>query len=198
MTPRIGVLALQGGVREHRVLLHDLGAQVRGVRTAADLHDLEGLVLPGGESSVMDRLARAAGLLEPLRRAIAAGLPTLGTCAGLVLLARDITDPAPGQRTLGTLDIGVRRNAFGPQACSAEAIVPTTLGDVRAVFIRAPEVIRAGPGVEILARYRGAAVAVRHGHMTAVSFHPELTGDPTFHQELLAAASGRGGQSERG
>lgn len=198
MTPRIGVLALQGGVREHQALLHDLGAHVHRVRTAADLDELDGLVLPGGESSVMDRLARAVGLLEPLRRAIAAGLPTLGTCAGLVLLARDITDPAPGQQTLGALDIGVRRNAFGPQVCSAETVVPTALGDVRAVFIRAPEVIRAGEGVEILARHRGAAVAVRHGHTTGVSFHPELTGDPTFHQELLVAATGRRGQSARG
>lgn len=187
MSALVGVLALQGGVREHADLLSRLGATVRAVRRPEDLTGLDALVLPGGESSVMDRLARSFGLREPLRAAIADGLPTLGTCAGLVLLATDVEDPAPGQQSLGALDVTVRRNAFGSQVASAEVVMPTTLGDVRAAFIRAPEITRVGAGVEVLARHAGAIVAVRAGTVMGVSFHPELTGDPTFHRELLAS-----------
>lgn len=191
MTTRVGVLALQGGVREHERLLRSLGAEVRLVRRPADLAGLDALVLPGGESSVLDRLARTFELFEPLRAAITGGLPTLGTCAGLVLLADEVIDPAPGQRSLRLVDVSVRRNAFGPQVHSAEATLATALGPVRAAFIRAPEVVRVGPGVEELARLGDRVVAVRAGHVVGLSFHPELTGDPTFHADLLVAARGR-------
>jgi 5'-phosphate synthase pdxT subunit len=191
--PTVGVLALQGGVREHQRLLEGLGARVRPVRLPADLVGpdgprLDALVLPGGESSTIDRLLRGFGTFEPLRAVIAAGLPTLGTCAGLVLLAREVLDAAPGQRSLGLLDVTVRRNAFGPQLDSAEVDLTTTLGPARVAFIRAPRVESAGPGVEVLARRRRAIVAVRQGAVTGVAFHPELTGEPLFHRRLLTGA----------
>ncbi len=191
----VGVLALQGGVREHAELLLGLGASVSYLRTPADLAGPDGLrvdalVLPGGESSTIDRLLRVFGLFEPLRDAVAAGLPTLGTCAGLVLLAKRVLDPAPGQRSLGVLDVDVRRNAFGSQVDSAEVALDTTLGLATVAFIRAPRVERVGAGVEVLARRTcenggDAVVAVRQGNMTGVSFHPELTGETLFHAALL-------------
>lgn len=191
MRPLVGVLALQGGVREHAGLLESQGAGVRLVRRPAELAGLDALVLPGGESSVMDRLLRATGMAEPLAAAIRAGLPTLGTCAGLVLLAREIADPAPGQQSLGALDIGVQRNAFGSQVASEEAILETALGTARAAFIRAPRVVRVGAGVVELARHRDAVVAVQSGSVIGVSFHPELTSEPLFHQHLLSLAAQR-------
>lgn len=190
MSPLVGVLALQGGVREHASLLESLGARVRPVRRPADLVGLEALVLPGGESSVLDRLSRTFGLFEPMRDAIAAGLPTLGTCAGLVMLAAEVIDPAPGQQSLGLLDIGVRRNAFGAQVHSAETMLDTELGSVHAAFIRAPEVVRVDPGVAVLARWDEAIVAVQAGPVLGLSFHPELTGDLTFHSALLGLTGG--------
>ncbi|MFW6600066.1 pyridoxal 5'-phosphate synthase glutaminase subunit PdxT [Propionibacteriaceae bacterium Y2011] len=183
--PRIGVLALQGGVAEHLDLLTGLGADAVRVRTPADLDGLTGIVLPGGESSTIDRLLRMFELSEPLRDLIVGGLPTLATCAGLITLSDTIEDPAPGQRTLGLLDITVRRNAFGAQVVSEEATVDTADGPVRAAFIRAPIVIRVGSGVEVLARHRGQVVGVRTATVTAVAFHPELTGDATLHRWLL-------------
>ncbi len=193
MTTRVGVLSLQGGVREHIRLLEDLGADVVPVRAASDLTGPDGprvdaLVLPGGESSTIDKLLRIFDLAEPLRHAVVTGLPTLGTCAGLVLLARDVVDPAPGQRSLGVLDVTVQRNAFGPQVDSAETALETVLGPVRVAFIRAPIVTRLGAGVEQLATWRDRVVAVRQGTITGISFHPELTGDRTFHRALLSAA----------
>ncbi|MEZ5127311.1 MAG: pyridoxal 5'-phosphate synthase glutaminase subunit PdxT [Micropruina glycogenica] len=125
---RVGVLALQGGVREHANLLAELGAEPVLVRRPDQLRDLDALVLPGGESSVIDRLARSTGLFDPLRRLIADGLPTLATCAGLILLAQGVLDPAPGQQSLGVLDVDVRRNAFGPQLASAEVPLATRWG----------------------------------------------------------------------
>lgn len=188
----VGVLALQGGVREHVRLLEELGARAVALRVPSDLSGPDGLrvdavVLPGGESSTIDRLVRWMGLDEPLRDAAAAGLPTLGTCAGLVLLARRVLDPAPGQQSLALLDVTVRRNAFGPQVHSAEADLETSAGPARVAFIRAPQVTEAGRGVEVLARHRGAIVGVRQGRVTGISFHPELTGEPLFHRGLLAA-----------
>ena len=189
---RVGVLALQGGVREHAELLLGLGAEAAYLRTPADLTGPDGvrvdaLVLPGGESSTIDRLLRIFGLFEPLRDAVGAGLPTLGTCAGLVLLAKTVLDPAPGQQSLGVLDVDVRRNAFGSQVDSAEVHLDTTLGPAEVAFIRAPRVERVGPGVEVLARRDDAVVAVRQGPITAISFHPELTGEALFHRALLQA-----------
>lgn len=194
----VGVFALQGDVREHVHVLEALGARTRPVRRPADLAGLDGIVLPGGESSVMDRLARIMGLRDPLADAIRDGLPAYGTCAGMILLAAGIENPAPDQGSLGVLEVTVRRNAFGSQVDSFEADlrVPAVSADpVHAVFIRAPAVVRVGEGVEVLAsvprRGDGAAcadlpVAVRAGHVTATSFHPEVTGDWSFHRAFLA------------
>ena len=187
----VGVLALQGGVREHVRLLESLGARTALLRVPSDLSGPDGprvdaLVLPGGESSTIDRLLRLFGLQEPLADAIRGGAPTLGTCAGLILLARHVLDPAPGQRSLGVLDVTVRRNAFGPQVDSAEAHLETADGPARVAFIRAPQVTQTGPGVEVLARHAGRVVAVRQDAITGVAFHPELTGEPLFHRRLLA------------
>ena len=198
--PTVGVLALQGGVREHVRLLDELGARTTLVRVPSDLEGPDGLrvdslVLPGGESSTIDRLLRGFGTFDPLREAVAAGLPTLGTCAGLVLLAREVLDAAPGQRSLGLLDVAVRRNAFGPQVDSAEVELDTTLGPARVAFIRAPSVESTGPQVEVLARHRQSIVAVRQGVVTGIAFHPELTGEPLFHRALLAFGRGPRGSA---
>ena len=182
---RIGVVALQGGVAEHVRVLHDLGVDTVLVKRPTHLNGLTGLVLPGGESSTIDRLLRIFGLVEPLQQAIRDGLPVLATCAGMITLAAEIEDPAPGQQTLNLLDITVRRNAFGSQVESEEAVVATADGPVAAAFIRAPIVTRVGEGVEVIAEHRGQVVGVRSGLVTAVAFHPELAGDPTLHRRLL-------------
>lgn len=191
----IGVLALQGGVREHCDLLEDLGARVTLVRQLGDLIGPDGprvdaLVLPGGESSTIDKLLRIFDLFDVLRETIVGGLPTLGTCAGLVLLAHEVLDPAPGQRSLKALDVTVRRNALGPQVDSACTSLATTLGRLQVAFIRAPVVTRLGPGVEVLGLHAGKVVGVRQGAVTGISFHPELTGETAFHRALLTAAVG--------
>lgn len=196
----IGVLALQGDVREHLRTLTGLAVEAVPVRRPAELDEVDALVLPGGESTTMANLAEAFGLLEPLRDRIAGGLPVLGTCAGMILLADRIIDGAAvpgGQRTLGGLDVTVRRNAFGRQVDSFEddLDVAGVAGPVHAVFIRAPWVEQAGPDVEVLARVaRGPAadriVAVRQGHLLATSFHPEVSGDGRIHRLLLDLVSG--------
>ena len=201
--PVVGVLALQGGVAEHASLLEKLGAQVVLVKRPEQLEGLDALVLPGGESTTIDRLTRIFGLRQPLIDAIAGGLPTLGTCAGLILLAREIEDPAAGQQTLGLLDVTVRRNAFGSQVDSAETELTwgTTGADgagqltgaggqvpVKAAFIRAPIVTRVGEDVTVLARHAGQVVGVQQGHLLGISFHPELTSDTTVHRALLGLA----------
>lgn len=191
--PRVGVLALQGGVAEHVRMLESAGAQAVLVRRPAHLADLDGIVLPGGESSTIDRLLRMFGLADPLRALITGGLPTLATCAGMVLLAEVIQDPAPGQQSLGILPITVQRNAFGAQVVSEEALVEMVDGPVRAAFIRAPIVIEVGPGVEVTARHRGRIVGVRRGDVAAISFHPELTGDATLHAQLVSRCRTGGG-----
>jgi len=187
--PRVGVLALQGDVREHVRVLTDLGAEVTTVRRPAELAAIDGLVLPGGESSVIDKLSRAFGMREPVREAIAAGMPVYGTCAGLILLADRITDGIVGQQTFGGLDVTVRRNAFGSQVDSFEVDLSVpTLGEppVHAVFIRAPLVEEAGNGVERLAVLDdGRVVAVRQGSLLGTSFHPEVTGEHRFHTLFL-------------
>ncbi len=191
--PRVGVLALQGGVAEHAAMLRELGAEPVLVRTPEQLAGLDALVLPGGESSTVDRLLRLFGLREPLREAVLGGLPTLGTCAGLILLSGGIEDPAPGQQTLEVLDVTVARNAFGAQTASEEAELAWG-GDgapVRAAFIRAPVVTRVGDGVEVLARHRGEVVAVARDHVLGISFHPELTGETAVHEHLLALVAAR-------
>ncbi|MFC4944598.1 pyridoxal 5'-phosphate synthase glutaminase subunit PdxT [Pseudonocardia sp. GCM10023141] len=184
MVPVIGVLALQGDVREHLAALSACGARGVAVRRVSELDTVDGLVLPGGESTTMSRLLETFELLEPVRERIAGGMPAYGSCAGMILLARQVLDGRPDQRQLGGLDVVVRRNAFGRQVDSFEtdlAITGITGEPVRAVFIRAPWVEETGPQVEVLARAAGHPVAVRQGPVLATSFHPELTGDGRVH-----------------
>ena len=186
---RVGVLALQGDFREHAAVLTGLGADVSLIRRPSELTGIDGLVLPGGESSVMDKLARSFDLAGPLREAIADGLPVYGTCAGLILLADRILDGIAGQQSLGGLDVSVRRNAFGSQLDSFETDLSIpVLGDppVHAVFIRAPVVEAAGPAVTPLASLPDCRmVAVEQGNLLGTSFHPEVTGDTRFHAYFL-------------
>lgn len=185
----VGVLALQGDFREHAQVLSVLGASVALVRRAEELALVDGLVIPGGESSVMDKLARAFGLAEPLRAAVRAGLPVYGTCAGLIMLADTIVDGIHGQESIGGLDISVRRNAFGSQTQSFETDLDIpVLGEapVHAVFIRAPVVDTVGPKATALARLAdGRCVAVEQGRLLGTSFHPEITGEHRFHEYFL-------------
>jgi 5'-phosphate synthase pdxT subunit len=187
--PIVGVLALQGDFREHIAVLESLGADVRAVRRPEELAQVGGLVIPGGESSVMDKLSRMFGLADPLKRAIAAGLPVYGTCAGLIMLADRVLDAIVGQQSLGGFDISVRRNAFGSQLDSFETDLEIpVLGDppVHAVFIRAPVVEDVGEGVTALATLPdGRVVAVEQGNLLGTSFHPEMTGDTRFHRYFL-------------
>jgi 5'-phosphate synthase pdxT subunit len=181
----IGVLAVQGDVREHVRVLTELGAHAYGIRRPTELANLDGLVIPGGESTTMDKLVRAFDLYDPLRALIAEGLPVYGSCAGMIMLADRIAEPRPGQQTLGGLDVTVRRNAFGRQVDSFEEdldFAGLDDGPLRAVFIRAPWVEEAGDGVEVLARAAGRIVAVRQGPLLATSFHPEVTGDTRVHE----------------
>ncbi|MER8040957.1 pyridoxal 5'-phosphate synthase glutaminase subunit PdxT [Streptomyces hydrogenans] len=183
-TPVIGVLALQGDVREHLIALAAADAVARPVRRPEELAEVDGLVLPGGESTTISKLAVLFGLMEPIRERIAAGMPVYGTCAGLIMLADKILDPRSGQETFGGIDMIVRRNAFGRQNESFEAGVTVTGIDtpVEGVFIRAPWVESVGAEVEVLAEHEGHIVAVRQGRVLATSFHPELTGDHRVHE----------------
>lgn len=187
--PHVGVLALQGDVREHARVLASLGAEVSLIRRPVELAAVDGLVIPGGESSVIDKLARAFGMREPILAAIAAGMPMYGTCAGMILLADRIVDGIQGQQTFGGIDVTVRRNAFGSQVDSFETDlrVPELDGPpVHAVFIRAPLVEEAGDGVERIAQLEdGRLVAVRQGALMATAFHPEVTGEHRFHELFL-------------
>ncbi|MBF4770256.1 pyridoxal 5'-phosphate synthase glutaminase subunit PdxT [Nocardioides agariphilus] len=194
--PVIGVLALQGDVREHLHVLETLGARPLAVRRESELASVDGLVVPGGESTTMAKLARIFELLEPLRSRIAGGLPVFGTCAGMILLADRIEDGVVGQETLGGLDITVRRNAFGRQVDSFETSLEFAgLAErVHAVFIRAPWVEAVGDGVEVLSRVpddaangpaAGRIVAVRQGPLMATSFHPEVGGDGRVHRMFV-------------
>ena len=192
---RVGVLALQGDVREHVRVLTALGAEVDLVRRPRELAAVRGLVLPGGESGVIDKLARLFGMRDPVRAAIAAGLPVFGTCAGLILLADEILDGIAGQQTFGGLDATVRRNAFGSQADSFEtALEAPALGPapVHATFIRAPVIERVGPDVQVLATLPdGRIVAAQQGAVLGTAFHPEVAGEHRFHRrflDLVAAA----------
>ncbi len=182
----VGVLALQGDFREHAAALERLGAAVRLVRTADDLAEVDALVIPGGESTAIGKLADWHGLVGPLRDRIEAGLPTLGTCAGMIFLAGSTVEDT-GQVQLGVLDVVVRRNAFGRQVDSFEAdIAVVGLEEpVHGVFIRAPWIEKVGAGIEVLAEVDGRPVMVRQGSIIATSFHPELTADGRLHTLLL-------------
>jgi 5'-phosphate synthase pdxT subunit len=194
--PTIGVFALQGDVREHLHVLRDLGVTAITVRRPVELEACDGLVIPGGESTTMAKLARTFELFEPLQKRIAGGMPTFGTCAGMIMLADRVEDGTADQETLGGLDITVRRNAFGRQVDSFEGDLDFAglTEPVHAVFIRAPWVEQVGPDVEVLARVgRGEAagriVAVRQGHLMATSFHPEVDGDGRVHRVFLDLVS---------
>lgn len=209
MTPRVGVLALQGDVREHLRALRAVGCDALSVRRPEDLDRADALVLPGGESTTIAKLAAGFGLLEPLQKQIAAGMPAFGSCAGMILLADRLVDAPPDQPTIGGLDVTVRRNAFGRQVDSFEGPIEftgATGAPLHAVFIRAPWVEQVGPGVEVLARLGGAVhsrntgegpgptaeaiVAVRQGKVLATAFHPELTGDLRVHRLFLRIVEG--------
>lgn len=209
---RVGVLALQGGVREHMLLLESMGHEAVPIRRqehllGADGARVDALVLPGGESSVLDRLCRQFGLADPLRRLIEEGLPALGTCAGLIYLAAEILNPAPGQEGLGVLPVAVDRNAFGSQAHSAVSEVRSEWGDLRAAFIRAPRISGIRPGAHAAAwldappspstgRRAGgdaeqdaAVVGAASGTVIGISFHPELSGETRVHEALVRLAA---------
>lgn len=186
---RIGVLALQGDFREHLRALTELGVLAVPVRRAEELFEIDGLIIPGGESTVMDKLSRSFGLAEPIRRAIADGLPVYGTCAGLIMLAARLVDASEGQESFGGLDVTVQRNAFGNQLDSFETVLDVDGLDgppVRAVFIRAPKVVAVGPEVRVLSTLGdGSVVAVEQGSLLGIAFHPEMTDDLRLHAYFL-------------
>jgi 5'-phosphate synthase pdxT subunit len=208
--PLVGVLALQGDVREHRAMLERAGARTVAVRRPEELDALDGIVMPGGESTTISKLARAFDLFDPLSARLRAGLPAFGTCAGMIMLADHIEDGVAGQETFGGLDVVVRRNAFGRQVDSFEADLAVELhdapGDQRrpfhAMFIRAPWVEKVGAEVSVVATVAtgsamGRIVAVRQGTLLATSFHPEITGDHRFHSLFVELVSQAGTSHER-
>ncbi len=182
---RIGVLGLQGDFREHLAVLRSLGVDARDVRTKAQLDEIDGLIIPGGESTTMAYLLEKTGMLPVLRERGEQGFPIYGTCAGMILLAHELNDSSPESR-LALMDIAVKRNAYGRQLDSFEADIHIKdIGKFHAIFIRAPKIVRVGPGVEILAEHDGTPVLVRQKNLLASSFHPELTGDPRVHEYFL-------------
>lgn len=187
--PQIGVLALQGDVAEHRSMLRAAGAEVVDVKRREQLYQIDGLIIPGGESTTIGKLLRRFEMLEPLRALVRAGLPVFGTCAGMILLADRILDAGEDQPSIGGMDIAVQRNAFGRQRESFETDLPVSaLGErpMHAVFIRAPVICDVGDDVDVLARLPdGRPVAARQGRMLVSSFHPELSGDDRFHRYFL-------------
>lgn len=186
----VGVLALQGAFAAHERALRRCGVDTRQVRVPADLEGLDALVLPGGESSTMSNLLVTSGLFDAISHRLGDGLPVLGTCAGMILLATDVLDGRPDQRSFGAIDIAVRRNAYGRQNDSFETDIDVAGTDrpFHAVFIRAPKVESVGEGVEVLASHEGVAVLARQGVATVASFHPELTDDERIHQLFLRSS----------
>lgn len=183
---KVGVLGLQGDVREHVSALTSAGASAVVVKKAQQLDDVQGLVLPGGESTTIGKLLDRFGILAPLRQRAAEGLPVYGTCAGLILMAADIVGGHDAPHRLGTLDVSVQRNAYGRQVDSFETDLDAgDLGMIRGVFIRAPSIERVGAGVEVLAEYDGRAVLVQEASMLASSFHPEMAGEDKVHRRFL-------------
>ena len=188
MKPTVGVLALQGAFGLHAVALADLGARAKEVRTPHDLARVDALVMPGGESTTMSMLLESSGLFDAIAERLEAQLPVFGTCAGMILLATDVLDGRPDQRYFGAIDLAVRRNAYGRQVDSFETSLAVTdlPGEpFPAVFVRAPLVESAGPGVEVLASHEGRPVLARQGTVTVASFHPELSGDSRLHARFL-------------
>ena len=182
----VGVLALQGAFSNHLALLAKLGVEGRAIRLPVDLEGVDGLVLPGGESTTMSMLLDSSGLCESIAELLDRGLPVLGTCAGLILLARRVRDGRADQRGFGVLDIETTRNAYGRQNESFESTVELKeQGAIPGIFIRAPRIVEVGPGVEVLGTLHGDPVLVRHGGAIGCAFHPELTGDTTVHRLLI-------------
>jgi 5'-phosphate synthase pdxT subunit len=189
---KVGVLALQGAFARHASVLRALGAETAEVRTPAQLEDVDALVLPGGESTTMSMLLESSGLFDPIAARLAAGMPALGTCAGMILLGAAILDGRPDQRCFGAVDIDVRRNAFGRQVDSFETDLPVAGfagGPLHATFIRAPFVERVGEGVEVLATVDGHPVLCRQGPVLVAAFHPELGDDARLHERFLQGGS---------
>lgn len=195
---KVGVLALQGDVREHRDAVAAAGATPVEVRVPEDLSAISALVLPGGESTTLSLLLKSNGLWGAVGERLHDGMPAFGTCAGMILLSTDVTDGRPDQESFGAIDIGVRRNGYGRQLESFETDleVEGLSSTMHAVFIRAPRVERTGPDVEVLARHDGVPVVCRQGEVVVTAFHPELSGDGRLH-ELFLAAVGRGGGAPR-
>jgi 5'-phosphate synthase pdxT subunit len=181
---KAGVLALQGDFREHALALHEAGATPIEVRTPEDLADVQCLVIPGGESTTIGKLARAYDLVDPIRERATGGMPVFGTCAGMIVLAERVEG---GEPLFGLMDIGVRRNAYGRQMDSFEADLEVAGIDhpVRGVFIRAPRIVDVGPGVNVLAEHEGTPVVLEQGNLLVASFHPELVGETAIHAYLL-------------
>jgi pyridoxal 5'-phosphate synthase pdxT subunit len=190
---KVGVLALQGDVREHVAVLERIGVSVLPVKTTEDLQTVDALVLPGGESTTIGKLLARYGLLDPLSERARSGMPLFGTCAGMILMAADVAGDQDAPHRLGLLDITVRRNAYGRQRESFEAELDVAGVDssVRAAFIRAPVVERAGEDVEVLARHEDRPALVRQGTLWASSFHPEITGEGRIHELFVAGAQAR-------
>lgn len=188
---KIGVLGLQGDVAEHVAALETAGATPVVVRRVDELGSVDGLVIPGGESTTIGKLLARFGLLEPLRRRVQGGMPVLGTCAGLILMASDVIGAEDAPHRLGVLDVSVRRNAYGRQVDSFEAAIDVAGIDrpVQVAFIRAPAIERIGDGVEVLAEWEDRPVLVRQKHMLASSFHPEITGETAIHRAFVAVAT---------
>ena len=181
----VGVLALQGAFVAHCEKVRALGVACTQVRTVEDLSEVAALIIPGGESSTMSKLLVASGLFETIRDRIKEGMPVFGTCAGMILLAKDILDGRDDQRSFSAIDMSVRRNAYGRQIDSFEDEVETSVGRVHGVFIRAPKIEQVGQGVEVLGTHRGEAVLVRQENALACSFHPELTNETRVHQFFI-------------
>ena len=188
--PVIGVLALQGDVREHVRALAESGATAKPVRRLNEIESVDGLVIPGGESTTLWKLAIAFELLDPVRKLIAGGMPAFGSCAGLIMLADRVADGAEGQQTFGGIDMTARRNAFGRQVDSFERDVQVDGAPFHAVFIRAPWVERAGAEVTVLGEDNGRIIAVRQGPLLATAFHPELTPDRRIHELFVKMVKG--------
>jgi 5'-phosphate synthase pdxT subunit len=185
---KVGVLALQGAFREHREVLDALGVETIEVRGPAELGALDALILPGGESTTMSQLLESSGVRAPLAERLADGLPVLGTCAGMILLAREVVDGRPDQESFGVIDVAVRRNAYGRQRDSFEAdraVAGLAGGPFPGVFIRAPRIESVGDRVEVLAVHEGVPVLARQGAVVVTSFHPELSGDLRLHERFL-------------
>lgn len=189
---KAGILALQGDVREHARALDESGATPVPVKSPDDLASVDALVIPGGESTTIGKLLERFGLLQPVAERARSGMPLFGTCAGMILMAKEITGPQQAPHRLNLMDLTVRRNAYGRQVDSFEADLDVEGLDapLRAAFIRAPVIERVGDGVEVLARWEDRPVLVRQGHLLAASFHPEITGDPRLHELFVALVEG--------